>query len=235
MIDRTAAREAGIAVALATITGYVDAIGYTRLFEVFPANQTGNVVFFGVAIGDGEAGQAWRPGLAMLAFLVGVMVGMVLAHRIAPRTRMSLLLAIETALLALVAALAGDVQGRTAPFGGGREVVMLAAAAVAMGIQTDVIRRAAQVGVWTTFTTGAMVQFTDELTEAVVHGRVPNPRGRRTLVVVGAVVGMYIGGAAIGTAIVDEWGAALWLAVVATAALAVWLAIRPPANVAPIE
>jgi hypothetical protein len=54
-------------------------------------------------------------------------------------------------------------------------------------------------------------------------------------VIVGAVVGMYIGGAAIGTALVDEWGGALWLTVAATAALAVWLAVRPPAHVAPIE
>jgi len=45
-------RAGWLAVMMAVIAGYVDAIGFTRLFAVFPANQSGNAVLLGVAIGD---------------------------------------------------------------------------------------------------------------------------------------------------------------------------------------
>ncbi|MFA5885152.1 MAG: DUF1275 family protein [Acidimicrobiia bacterium] len=107
---------------------------------------------------------------------------------------------------------------------------MLGLAALAMGVQTDVIRRAAQVSVWTTFTTGAMVQLTDQVSEAVVHGRRPMPEGRRVLVVLGAVLVAYVVGAAAGAAVVDAWGRALAVPVVVTGVLTAWvLVVRPPA------
>ena len=34
-------REGWLAVMMALIAGYVDAIGFTKLFNVFPANQSG--------------------------------------------------------------------------------------------------------------------------------------------------------------------------------------------------
>jgi uncharacterized membrane protein YoaK (UPF0700 family) len=176
-----------------------------------------------------------RPALSMLAFALGVMLGMVLAHRLGPRVRMGSLLGIEAALIAVVAVLAGDVTGRTAPVGGGEEVVMLGLSAIAMGVQTDVIRRAARVGVWTTFTTGAMVQLTDEVSEDVVHHRVPSPQGRRVLFVLGAVLVAYVAGAAAGAAVADEWGRALAVPALVTAALTVWALVHPPPEPATVD
>ena len=75
-----------LGVMLAMIAGYVDAIGFTRLFEVFPANQSGNAVLLGVAIGDPSWNQGWRPGLSIAMFMVGVAIGVVLgAHLPASR------------------------------------------------------------------------------------------------------------------------------------------------------
>lgn len=227
MFDRTEMREATLAAILAAVTGYVDAVGFTRLFGVFPANQTGNIVLFGIALGDPDLGDAWRPALSMLAFALGVMLGLVLAHRLGARVRMGTLLALETVLIGVVALLAGDVSSRAAPVGGAKEVVMLGLAALAMGVQTDVIRRAARVGVWTTFTTGAMVQFTDQVSEAVVHHRSPHVEGRRVLVVLGAVLVAYVAGAAAGAAAADAWGRALVVPVVITGALTVWAIVSP--------
>ena len=68
-------REGWLAVMMALIAGYVDAIGFTRLFDVFPANQSGNAVLLGVAIGDPSWDQGWRPGLSMVMFVLGVAIG----------------------------------------------------------------------------------------------------------------------------------------------------------------
>jgi len=47
---------------LATVTGWVDAIGFTRLFQVFPANQSGNMVLFGISVGNAGRHPPGVPG-----------------------------------------------------------------------------------------------------------------------------------------------------------------------------
>jgi len=227
VFDRTSMRETSIAMVLATITGYVDAVGYTRLFGVFPANQSGNVVLFGIALGDPDWGHAWRPALAMAAFVAGVAVGVAAGRRLRPRRRMASLVAVEAVGLAVVAVLAGDLAGRTAPFGGGREVVMLGVAALVMGLQTDVIRTAARVSVSTTFLTGTLVRVADEVGGTQPRDLARSAEHRRVLAVLGAVVVMYIAGAAVGTAVADGWGGALWVPAAGAAVLAVWLTVAP--------
>ena len=53
--------ELAVPVALAVVAGFVDAVGFSRVFGVFPANQSGNVIFLGMALG-GSPGvpDAWR-------------------------------------------------------------------------------------------------------------------------------------------------------------------------------
>lgn len=228
MFDRTSLRETTIAVALASITGYVDAIGFTRLFGVFPANQTGNVVLFGIGLGEPSFQDAWRPALSMGTFLVAVGVGMVLARHLPERRRMAMLTTIEAVALIGVATIAGDITGVTAPLGGAEGVVLLVLAAFAMGIQTDVVRKAAAISVWTTFTTGAMVRMAEEATDEVLHPHRSTPGGRRVLAVLGAVVGAYVAGAAAGTAVMDAWGYALWVPAIASVLLVAWLVVRAP-------
>ena len=43
---------------LAAVAGFVDAVGFNRLFGVFPANQSGNVAFLGMAIGSARFSPA---------------------------------------------------------------------------------------------------------------------------------------------------------------------------------
>jgi uncharacterized membrane protein YoaK (UPF0700 family) len=205
-----------IAAVLAGVTGVVDAVGFTRMFSVFPANQSGNLVVLGIALGDGTWGEVWRPALAMVVFVVGVAVGLRLGDRLPAARRATTLLAIETGVLVALAAGAGDLAGRTAPYGGGREVGLLVLAAFAMGLQTDVIRRAARVPVSTTYQTGTLVRLGGALA-----GEPARADASRAWVVLTVLVVAYVGGAAGGTGLLDAWGHGLWFAAAVTGVVAV--------------
>ena len=66
-------------VALALAAGVVDAISLTVL-GVFTAAVTANVVFVGVALGDGDFHSALRAGLAIAGFVVGVLLASRVMH-----------------------------------------------------------------------------------------------------------------------------------------------------------
>ena len=231
-------REGWLGVMMALIAGYVDAIGFTRLFDVFPANQSGNAVLLGVAIGDPSWDEGWRPGLSILMFSVGVAIGFVLGAHLTEARRVPALLAIEAALLVVFAAGAGNVEGDTPPIGGAREVLLLSASSIAMGVATDVVRRVAGVPVYTTFQTGTIARLAEtgaeEMEHALgVHGApgLP-PETRRALFVLGAVILGYVGGSGIGAAVVSGWGEALWIPANLCAALVV-ATVVPPRTVEP--
>jgi len=217
---------------MALIAGYVDAIGFTRLFEVFPANQSGNAVLLGVAIGDPSWQTGWRPGLSIVTFVLGVALGFTLGARLAESRRAPVLLAIEGGLLVVFAAWAGNVTHDVAPIGGAREVFLLTVASIAMGVETDVVRRVAGVPVYTTFQTGTIARLAETGAEEVEHAlgvrRVPAPPsgGRRVLAILGAVIFGYIAGSAIGSAIVSGWGYALWVPAIVCVGL-VFVTTRP--------
>ena len=40
-----------VAMVLAVVAGFVDAVGFLHVVDVFPANQSGNVAFLGLSIG----------------------------------------------------------------------------------------------------------------------------------------------------------------------------------------
>jgi len=205
------------ALTLAAVTGCVDAIGFTRLFGVFPANQTGNIVLFGISVGDESTAEWWRPGLAMLAFALGV----ALAHRggqpLPDRHRRTVLLSVEALALAVVALMAGDVT-RHHLLHGTTAVVVLAVAAAAMGMQTVLLGRVAGISVSTTFETGAIVRLTETVTE--LPGSQLSVAGRRTVTVLASVVVCYAGGAAVATALARHWGGVLWIPTLVVVGLA---------------
>jgi uncharacterized membrane protein YoaK (UPF0700 family) len=218
---------------MALIAGYVDAIGFTHLFDVFPANQSGNAVLLGVAIGDPSWRHGWRPGLSILAFSLGVAIGIAIGARLADPRRVPVLLAMEAALLVVFAAFAGDIKGDVAPIGGTHEAFLLVVASIAMGIATDVVRRIAGVSVFTTFQTGTITRIADVGTAEVEHlmgiagAPAPPPDARRMLTILGAVIGGYVGGSAIGAAVVTGWGGALWIPGIVCVALVLVTARAP--------
>lgn len=200
-------RDLALALLLTIATGLVDGIGFTRLFHVFPANQTGNLVVLGISIGDPALAEWWRPATAMVSFALGVAIATLLGRRLAPRRRRGLLLSTEVVLLVGVAVLAGDVHPLDPAVAGGRLVVVLVLAGAAMGLQTVVIGRVAGIAMSTTFETEAIVRLTQTTIDAGLR------RSSRTVPVLVGVLLSYVAGAAIGVAVARSWGGVLWVAV----------------------
>ena len=151
---RLAAAALVVAGLLAAVAGFVDAVGFNRLFGVFPANQSGNVAFLGMAIGGDGPAAGWRCALSIAGFATGTAAGFLLGHRLGPRRRGPTLIVVELVLLLVVTVVAGNVDGRGLS-GGFTGVVLVALGSFAMGIQTEAIRRVAGVAVATTYQSGA--------------------------------------------------------------------------------
>jgi len=118
--------------------GALDALAFLHLGKVFNSFQSGNVLFVGLGIGDGNGGLVVRAGAVLLAFLLGTAAGArLIGTRLSPRrARVELqIAAIEAALLAVFATL-WLVMG-TPDDHPVLRVVLLAVGAGAMGIQAS--------------------------------------------------------------------------------------------------
>ena len=191
-----------VAVLLAAITGFVDAVAYTRFLGVFPANQSGNAAFLGMAIGGSSVSTVWRPATAMAGFALGIVVGQLVRRR-APRVRLGAwLLMCELALFLVVIAISGPLD-RERLIGGGQGFVLIVLTSMAMGVQTEVIRHVAGTAVATTYQTGAIARVGEAVSR--VLSRTAQLRQERELVVLLAVLAAYVAGAAVGAAAPGEW------------------------------
>src|SRR3977135_1864521 len=90
------------------ITGLIDAISYLALGHVFTANMAGNVGFLAFAVAGAPRLSIKRSLTALIAFLIGAVIGGRAATRLSERVRpnwITTALIMESALL-LVATLA---------------------------------------------------------------------------------------------------------------------------------
>ena len=101
--DRSAVSLTLVAMVLALVAGFVDAVGYLHVINVFPANQSGNVAFLGLSIGGASPAPGWGPPVAIAAFMVGAAVGRWSSLRVGPRRGAATLLGVELVLLTAVA------------------------------------------------------------------------------------------------------------------------------------
>jgi uncharacterized membrane protein YoaK (UPF0700 family) len=206
---RLAAAALFVATVLAAVAGFVDAVGFNRLFGVFPANQSGNVAFLGMAIGGDSPAAGWRCVVSIAGFATGAAAGFALGHRLAPRRKGPTLIVIELVLLLIVTIVAGRVDGDNLS-GGFTGVVLVSLGSFAMGIQTEAIRRVAGVGIATTYQSGAIARI-GETTTRLFHR--PNAPARvvTTLPILAAVLVTYCGGAALGATEPGRWSRPLAL------------------------
>ncbi|SEK58441.1 YoaK family protein [Streptacidiphilus jiangxiensis] len=204
---------------LTAVSGVVDAVSYLGLGHVFTANMTGNVVVVGFAIAGAPGFSAAGSLTSLGAFLVGSAWAGRLAqrHRERPRARwFRTALLLEATLTAVATVLAF-----TAGLGHGTQLVLIALLALAMGMRNGTVRK---LGVLDISTTVLTMTLTGIAADSSLAGGA-NPRLRRRVLTVVAM----IAGAAPGAALVlhDQ---ARWALLAGTALVAlVALLYREPA------
>lgn len=151
-------RAQALAIGLALLAGYVDAVGFLLSGGMFVSFMSGNSTRLGVW-------ASWQMPLALIAaaliasFVTGVMAGSLLARVAAKRKAATLALA--TVLLAIAAGLAGA----------GLKFEALLVLATAMGCTNTVFQRDGEVTIGVTYMTGALVRLGQKLTDAMLGGR----------------------------------------------------------------
>jgi uncharacterized membrane protein YoaK (UPF0700 family) len=208
MTNTVPALRPRVAITLAAIGGWVDAVGFLVLFGLFTAHLSGNTARFGVALGQGELSTALTYAVPLVVFFAAVVVGVAyITGRADQRPRaLGVLLAVEAALLVvfMVAGTAlrdaGDLTPHSLAYYG-----LAVAAVAAMGLQTAAMRHAAGVPVHTTFITGMVTSLAEEVVLAARSDRQDSGRRAR---VHGGLVGGYVLGAVGGSALEGAW--ALW-------------------------
>jgi uncharacterized membrane protein YoaK (UPF0700 family) len=208
MPDTVVAVRPRLAIVLAALGGWVDAVGFLTLFGLFTAHLSGNTARLGVAFGRGEMTTALTYAVPIIVFFGGAVLGVAFmtARQARGRGAMAPLLAVEALLLAAFMTVgavvrdAGDLTPRSAAYYG---LAVLAVAA--MGLQTVALRHAAGVPVHTTFITGMVTHLAEAIVGLVRRdGQAP----AQGVGVYGGLVAAYVAGAVSGSALERAW--ALW-------------------------
>ena len=154
----TLRQKARLAVSLAWIGGFIDAVGFVVLVRMFTSNMTGNTALLGTQLVAGNGKEAFYAGFAILMFLCGAMLSGLLTiggRRIGIKSIYSLALSVEVVLLA--AFLVGTeyfVPAINYPY-----LVLLALPCLAMGLQNATITQIAGAVVRTTHVTGVLTDL----------------------------------------------------------------------------
>lgn len=147
-----------LALALAGIAGFVDAVGFLTLHHLFIAHMTGNASKLGVALAQGRLGDALPLILAPLLYVFGIATGTLLVDQ---RAR-GAALAAQAALVAGYMVYGSTViHGEVGP-GHGRVAfyVLEVLAIVAFGLQTAALREVSGTTARTTYVSGPLTNFT---------------------------------------------------------------------------
>lgn len=200
-------------VLLAGLAGYADAVALLT-WDVFVANQSGNVVRTGMGLAGADTD--WPAALvSIVAFGVGGAASSLVGRRpgrlVPPATR---LLLAAAALVAWAAAVIAWQADGGLPFVPG--VVLLA---FAMGIIATTFVRLGGVQVTTTYATGAVLRVGQSSVAALGDPPAERARALRVVAVTVAMLLSYAGGGAVGTAAVHHLGVP-WLAALALVLLA---------------
>ena len=209
---------------MTAVTGLVDAVSFLSLGHVFTANMTGNIVFLAFATAHVSGLSIARSLTALLAFLVGAILGGRVMARAGADSQIRF--AAHAFLLEVAFLLAasfwgigyrGDLQEHSfQPF------ALIALTAIAMGTRNAAVRKLAIPDLTTTVLTLTITGIGSD--SSLANGN--NPRLARR---VASVAAMFLG-AALG-AVVTHYSisAVLWLAtaISAVCSAALFLSLQP--------
>lgn len=244
---------AQLAVALAFVGGYVDAVGFVALAHVFTGHVTGNTVLLAIDVAEGTWTGMLQRMLAIVMFLAGMVLGAVLHAQIVRRgfrSRFAPAFALEAVLLTPL--MLGDgafTHGATQiPRSGWTLYALLALAATALGLQNGTLRKVSGSTAHTTYISGAVTTVTESLLERWLGRRDRKPDrsatpadaetavnadapGRATLVLLAGITVSFAAGALAGVVLYVSRGlASLAVPFVLLLVLAVVDARRPLAE-----
>ncbi|MCA3254107.1 MAG: DUF1275 family protein [Alphaproteobacteria bacterium] len=207
---RADARTRRLAVALAALGGYVDAVGFLQLGGFFLSFMSGNTTRLGVALAGGSEDARIAGGL-ILAFVGGVVLGTLAGQRAGAR-RLGAVLGTVAGLL-ILGALGGEL---------GRLTVAMAATAAAMGCVNTAFAEDGEVRIGLTYMTGTLVKLGQHLAAALSGGA---RFGWTPHLLLWAAL---LAGAVAGAVAQGRFGlAALWPAAAVAAVIAIGVARRP--------
>lgn len=195
-----------LAVALAVLAGFVDAIAFTQLGGYFVSFMSGNSTRLGVGTARAD-GTALLALALIMSFTAGVMVATVVARAFSRRPKAAVLAAVATTLCA-AAVLGLLMPGASAP---------LLFVAAAMGMENGVFARDGEVTIGVSYMTGSLVRAAQRLAGALMGDAERWAWVPHLALWIGFVVGVISGAR---TAMVMEW-IALWVAAAVAALLAV--------------
>ncbi len=147
-----------LALALLSVAGWVDALGYVQWHGLFVSFMSGNTTALGAATLAHDGATAIETGRAVLIFVVGVIVGELL-RAATGRWNRSVVLVTETLLLGLAYVVAVKHWG---------EAATAAVTGLAMGVQTAAVHRAAGLTVSLTYVTGTLVNIGRSIVKALL-------------------------------------------------------------------
>jgi uncharacterized membrane protein YoaK (UPF0700 family) len=238
------------ALVLTCVGGFVDAVGYISLHEVFTANMSGNSIHVGIGLGSFDPSTLGRFACAIVSYVTAMIltrIAVEMAARSALQRIASLTLALEVTLLLAFTLLnpamrSGQVvdQSSVHYFG------LIAILAFSMGVQTATMTHLGALNVYTTFVTGTLTKFSESFTRALfwAHDRLNSGTSLSAALrqlfqqddalasaLLLSVWLCYIGGAALGTFFQRNWEIrALYLPIAVLVALIFFDRIRPIAD-----
>lgn len=152
-------RQRGLAIGLAILAGFVDALGFLKLGGLFVSFMSGNSTRMAVGLVGARQGSLLA-GALIAAFVAGVMLGMCVATRSGP-WRKQAVLALVVLLLVLAASLVTH---------GDRIMLPTLLMAATMGAANAVFQRDGEVSVGVTYMTGTLVKLGQHLVAALCGG-----------------------------------------------------------------
>ncbi|WP_313536503.1 YoaK family protein [Sphingomonas sp.] len=208
-MQRTESPLIAIAILLAALAGFVDALAFTSLGGFFASFMSGNSTRLGVGLGSGSGYDAAIAASLVMSFVAGVILSSVIG-RARPQRHQPVVMAVVTLLLTLAAIVATLMPG---------PIVLLLLAA-AMGTENGVFQRDGEVTIGLTYMTGSLVKLGQKLAGALM-GDADRFGWLRYL----ALWLGFVSGVVIGAESQFRWGwNALWLAPIFSAVLTLLLA-----------
>jgi uncharacterized membrane protein YoaK (UPF0700 family) len=215
--------KGAVAFLLTMVGGFVDAVGYIALFQVFTANMSGNSIHIGMYLGQHNWSDLLRPLCAIVSYVLGMLLTRIaigIAGRVGYTRIASLTFAVEALLLAGFASakpamhLGQLVQLHSPPYFG-----FVAMLSFAMGVQTATLTNFGALSTYTTFVTGTLTKMTESITKALfwawdelrqtgishIVGKTAAHGDLRKSLMLAAIWAAYVIGAASGTLAKSRW------------------------------